>query len=101
MPYQANWRLPGGTEASAEHARVHLDNRRDGLSALIRLLIGRSPKNDTRSARQCEQPIVRRNHLFALLLTLRDTIVVVLQAGGAVLDCWTDGRCWSAPSLQC
>ena len=95
MPDQANRRLPGGTEASAEHARVHPDNRRDGLSALLRLLIGHSLKKRTRSARQCERPIVRwvtRSHCYDS--TRYDCCFVVLRTageGGAVLDCWMDG----------
>lgn len=31
MPHKANLRLPGGTEASEEHTRIHLDNRRDAF----------------------------------------------------------------------
>ena len=104
MPDQANRRLPGGTEPSAEHACSYLDNRRHGHSALIRLLIGHPPKNRTRPVRQFERSIVQWGHLFALLPKLCDTIVGALQTAGesgAVLDCWTDGHCWTAPSRQC
>ena len=92
MPDQANRRLPGGTEPSAEHACSYLDNRRHGRSALIRLLIGHPPKNRTRPVRQFERSIVQWGHLFALLPKLRDTIVGRYKRQAKAAQCWTAGR---------